>query len=192
MNQQKASELEDQFQQRLNEELRRLLALNERGRKVLMARKHSEEEILQMRCPRRDCRRAFHEFDSCFALCCGACPCKFCGWCLADCGDQNAHPHVARCSEKPPNADTYFSSRRDFEDSHTKRCKRKVTEYLASLETETRAAVRGALAKQLRELDMMIMMSVICSLIPLRGALKGSTYAHGTNYKHFIFFLYSK
>jgi hypothetical protein len=139
-----------------------------------------------------DCRRAFHEFDSCFALCCGACPCKFCGWCLADCGDQNAHPHVARCSEKPPNADTYFSSRRDFEDSHTKRCKRKVTEYLASLETETRAAVRGALAKQLRELDMMIMMSVICSLIPLRGALKGSTYAHGTNYKHFIFFLYSK
>jgi serine/threonine protein kinase len=155
MNQQKASELEDQFKQRLNEELKRLLALDERGRKVLMARKHIEEEILQMRCPRRDCRRAFYEFDGCFALSCGACPCKFCGWCLADCGDRDAHPHVARCSEKPPNADTYFGSRRDFEHSHNKRCKRKVTEYLASLEPETRAAVSGALAKQLRELDMM-------------------------------------
>jgi hypothetical protein len=155
MNQQKASELEDQFQQRVNEELKRLLALDERGRKVLMARKHIEEEILQMRCPRRDCRRAFYDFDGCFALSCGACKCKFCGWCLADCGDQDAHPHVARCSEKPPSADTYFGSSRDFKDSHKKRCKRKVTEFLASLEPETRAAVRGALAKQLRELDMM-------------------------------------
>jgi hypothetical protein len=155
MNQQKTSELEDQFQQRVNEELKRLLALDERGRKVLMARKHIEEEILQMRCPRRDCRRAFYDFDGCFALSCGACTCKFCGWCLADCGDQDAHPHVARCSEKPPNADTYFGSSRDFKDSHDKRCKRKVTQFLASLEPETRAAVKGALAKQLRELDVM-------------------------------------
>ncbi len=75
MNQQKASELEYQFQQRVNEELKRLLALDLRGRKVLMARKHIEEEILQMRCPRRDCRRAFYDFDGCFALSCGACPC---------------------------------------------------------------------------------------------------------------------
>jgi len=36
MNQQKARELEDQFQQRVNEELKRLLALDERGRKVLI------------------------------------------------------------------------------------------------------------------------------------------------------------
>ena len=155
MNQQKVSELENQFQQRLNEELKRVLALDDRGRKVLMARKHIEEEILEMRCPRRDCRRAFYDFDGCFALSCGACTCKFCGWCLADCGDQDAHPHVARCSEKPPNADTYFGSSRDFKDSHTKLCKRKVPEFLASLEPKTCAAVRGALAKQLRELDVM-------------------------------------
>ena len=52
------------------------------------------------------------------------------------------------------NADTFFGSMQDFKDSHNKRCRRKVTEYLASLEPETRAAVSGALAKQLRELDM--------------------------------------
>jgi hypothetical protein len=155
MNQQKASELEDHFQQRVNEELKRLLALDERGRKVLMARKHIEEEILQMRCPRCDCRRAFYDFDGCFALSCSACTCKFCGWCLADCGDEDAHQNVARCSEKPPNAGTYFGSSRDFKDSHNKRCKHKVSVFLASLERETRAAVRGALAKQLRELEAM-------------------------------------
>ena len=155
MNQQKASELEHQFQQRVNEELKRILALDERGRKVLMARKHIEEEILQMRCPRRDCRRAFYDFDGCFALSCGACQCKFCGWCLADCGDRDAHSHVAHCPEKPPNVDTYFGSSRDFKDSHNKRCKRKVLEYLASFEPETRAAVKRELAQQLRELGVM-------------------------------------
>jgi hypothetical protein len=155
MNQQKASELEDQFQQRVNEELKRLLALDERGRKVLMARKHIEEEILQMRCPRRDCRRAFYDFEGCFAVSCRACPCKFCGWCLADCGDLNAHPHVARCSEKPPNAGHFFGSMQDFEDSHNKRCKRKVTEFLASLEPEARSGVERELAQQLQELGVM-------------------------------------
>jgi hypothetical protein len=155
MNQQTASELEDKFQQRVNEELKRLLALDERGRKVLMARKHIEEEILQMRCPRRNCRRAFYDFDGCFALSCGACQCKFCGWCLADCGDRDAHSHVAHCPEKPPNVDTYFGSSRDFKHSHNKRCKRKVLEYLASFEPETRAAVKRELAQQLRELGVM-------------------------------------
>jgi len=155
MNQKKASELEDQFQQRVNEELKRLLALDDRGRKVLMARKHIEEEILQMRCPRRNCRRAFYDFDGCFALSCGACQCKFCGWCLADCGDRDAHPHVAHCPHKPPNADTYFGSSRDFKDSHNKQCKREVLNYLASFEPETRAAVKRELAQQLRELGVM-------------------------------------
>jgi hypothetical protein len=79
MNERKANELEDQYQQRLNEELRRLVALDEQSRKVLVACKHIEEEILQMRCPRPGCRRAFYDFDGCFALSCGACQCKFCG-----------------------------------------------------------------------------------------------------------------
>ena len=79
MNERKANELEDQYQQRLNEELRRLVALDEQSRKVLVARKHIEEEILQMRCPRPGCRRAFYDFDGCFALSCGACQCKFYG-----------------------------------------------------------------------------------------------------------------
>jgi len=154
MNQQKASELEDQFQQRVNEEVKRLLDLDERGRKVLIARKHIEEEILQMRCPRRNCRRAFYDFEGCFALSCSACPCNFCGWCLEDCGND-AHPHVARCSEKPPNADTFFGSEQDFKDSHNKRCKQKVTEYLASLEPEIRSAVKRDMAQRLRELGIM-------------------------------------
>jgi serine/threonine protein kinase len=154
MNQQKASELEDQFQQRVNEELKRLLALDDRGRKVLMHRKHIEEEILLSKCPRPDCRRAFYDFDGCFAVSCGSCPCKFCGWCLLDCGDDNAHPHVASCSEKPPNADPFFGSMQDFKDSHNKRCKRKITEYLESLDPQTCQAVKRELEQQLGELGI--------------------------------------
>merc|ERR1740115_632140 len=53
-------------------------------------REEFEEEILQMKCPRAGCRRAFFDFEGCFALSCSACPCKFCGWCLQDCGNGDA------------------------------------------------------------------------------------------------------
>ena len=108
MNQQKVSELENQFQQRLNEELKRVLALDDRGRKVLMARKHIEEEILEMRCPRRDCRRAFYDFDCCFALACGACARNFCGWCLADCTRSRLQYALARGCERIRSARILF------------------------------------------------------------------------------------
>jgi hypothetical protein len=157
MNRQKASELEDQFQQRVKEELKRLNALDERGPRVLMHRRHIEAEILLPRCPRPDCRRAFYDFDGCFAVSCGSCPCKFCGWCLLDCGDDNAHPHVASCSEKPPNADVFFGAWKDFKDSHNRRCKRKIAEYLESIartEPETCEAVKRKMEPQLRELGI--------------------------------------
>jgi serine/threonine protein kinase len=45
-------------------------------------------------CPR--CNVGFTDFTGCFAVTCQECGCGFCGWCLADCGDD-AHPHVLRC-----------------------------------------------------------------------------------------------
>ena len=44
-----------------------------------------------------------------------ACPCHFCGWCLSDCGDSDAaHAHVASCSHKPPGADEFFGTMKEF------------------------------------------------------------------------------
>ena len=93
---------------------------------VLIARKHIEEEILQMKCPRQSCRQAFYDFDGCFALSCSLCPCKFCGWCLQDCGDQDAHPHVLICGKVPGGEDPLFPQmpnvRGAFEWAHKQRC----------------------------------------------------------------------
>ena len=101
-------------------------------RKVLVARKHVEEEILTSKCPR--CRAAFLDFDGCCALQvrdssirlstrnqkpkprnskpeiqCSNCPCNFCAWCGADCGGADAaHRHVAACGAKPAGADVFF------------------------------------------------------------------------------------
>jgi len=61
-------EAECEIQLRVRDELKRIVALDEQKRKVLMARKHVEEEILQMKCPRASCRKAFFDFDGCFAL----------------------------------------------------------------------------------------------------------------------------
>ena len=88
------------------------------------ARKHIEEEILQMKCPRAGCRRAFFDFEGCFALSCSACPCKFCGWCLQDCGNGDAHPHVRGCGKVPQGVDALFPQMPDvggaFEKTHNR------------------------------------------------------------------------
>ena len=47
------------------------------------------------------------------ALTCGQCNAGFCGWCLADCGND-AHNHVARCSAKPPGADVYYATDAEY------------------------------------------------------------------------------
>jgi hypothetical protein len=44
--------------------------MDEQQRKVLAARKHIEEEILQTKCPA--CHMAFYDFDGCFALKCSS------------------------------------------------------------------------------------------------------------------------
>ena len=61
------AELEEKNKELLRNELEKFAAIrDERKRKVLMARKHIEEEILQMKCPR--CRRAFYDFEGCFDI----------------------------------------------------------------------------------------------------------------------------
>lgn len=80
------------------EEQRKIKAMKDgKERELYFLRKEICEEILTNRCPR--CRRAFADFDGCFALTCsgqGGCDCQFCAWCFATTiGD--IHGHVARC-----------------------------------------------------------------------------------------------
>ena len=121
------TELEAEMKDRLEAELQRLAALDERARKVLVARAHIVNEILTLRCPR--CRQAFVDFEGCFALKCSRCPCGFCGWCLRDCG-ADAHEHVRACAAKPRGADVYFGSLQQFEEAQRKRQKGLIRAYL--------------------------------------------------------------
>ncbi|KAJ1474859.1 hypothetical protein T484DRAFT_1830790 [Baffinella frigidus] len=94
--------MEEDVERRIKEELERLRTLDEAQRKVLVARKYVEEEVLTSKCPR--CRTAFLDFEGCCALKCGV-----------DCG-ADAHRHVASCAAKPAGADVYYpGSRLDFE-----------------------------------------------------------------------------
>ena len=64
----KVEELEGEYRTRVEAELGRLLAIEEGQRQQEAARKHIEEEILQLKCPR--CKQAFFDFDGCCALTC--------------------------------------------------------------------------------------------------------------------------
>ena len=139
-------ELEEQMQLKLQEELQRLKQLEARESLVLKSRKHIQEEILQLKCPRRNCRRAFYDFEGCFAISCSACPCKFCGWCLEDCGDRDAHPHVLQCSKVPRGVDALFPQMPDVRGAFEKTCRKReqklVDAYLQTLDEDIREDVR--------------------------------------------------
>jgi hypothetical protein len=146
------------MKQQLSNELRRLAVMDKKERQVLLARTHIEEEILQMRCPRPNCRRAFYDFDGCFAISCSSCPCKFCGWCLQDCGDADAHTHCRQCPKVPPGVNSLFplmpDPRSAFEYAHKERCIKKIQDYFQTLDNETMMGVKKALAKQLIDLGL--------------------------------------
>ncbi len=86
-------ELTEQKNQELRRELSRLSSLNERQRRVEAAVMRVQE-VLTDKCPR--CEAAFLDYANCSALTCHRCGCRFCAWCLRDCG-ADAHQHVANC-----------------------------------------------------------------------------------------------
>jgi serine/threonine protein kinase len=146
------AQLEVEMKDRLGAELQRLAALDEQARKVQVARKHIIDKILFLACPR--CGVFFSDFLGCYALKCNACPCHFCGWCLADCGNnQDAHAHVRQCHNKPAGADAYFGTpglndqqkRQEFEEAHRRRQRPLIRNYLnREVEADLKAAVVAA------------------------------------------------
>ena len=60
---------------RMEEEQARLARLGALERRIHDARTTMTEDLLTLKCPRRDCAQAFVDFDGCFALTCGRCGC---------------------------------------------------------------------------------------------------------------------
>jgi hypothetical protein len=148
------TEFEQQFKERLDAELKRLSTIDEEQRKLSRAYHHICEECLTTKCPRPDCRQAFVDIrvGDCMALSCSRCPCKFCGWCGADCG-ADAHPHAMRC-DKMLGSNGLFASPGDYERAQQRMKREKVASYLATLDPLTAAGVRLKMQKELRELGV--------------------------------------
>ena len=123
-------------------EVQRLAALGEQRATIMRARRHVEEEIMNCRCPR--CSAVFTDFTGCLALACARCPAHFCGWCLADCGNdrESAHGHVQRCPQRPSGTtDDLFAPFTKFEEHHQRRRRRQASEYLREFDAEVRETV---------------------------------------------------
>ena len=128
--------------------------MDEQQRQVHDARQHITDELLTLRCPR--CRRAFLDFEGCFALTCSHCQpkCGFCAWCLADCG-ADAHRHVATCAHNSLPGKGIFGSFEDFQQAQLKRRKRLVVEFLRTIEDRAvRDQVVGQCRADLEDLHM--------------------------------------
>jgi hypothetical protein len=145
-------EFEQQLKERLAEEVKRLVMMDEDQRRVWQACRQIADELLTQKCPRPNCRQAFIDFDGCLALSCSRCPCHFCGWCGIDCG-TDAHEHVRQCPHKL-GTDPYYAPFADFERAQRGIKSRKVVAFLATLDANTAAAVRKEMCAELRELSV--------------------------------------
>lgn len=120
--------------------------------KLATYRQYVAEGILTLKCPREGCRRAFLDFDGCFALTCPGCGCGFCAACIVDCGDD-AHTH---CKEVHQGL---FGSLARFNEIQRHRRLVAIVQYLASLE-ETPALLdqllldESPLGKDLKEVGL--------------------------------------
>ena len=124
-----------------------------REHRVARHRSHITENILTLKCPR--CRLAILDFQEgdCFAIRC-ACRCSFCGWCLADCGND-AHPHVRTCPQNPRPNDLYGTVS-EFHHHHNERRRQSVLQYVGShaVSVEDRPYVMEAIKRDISNLGI--------------------------------------
>lgn len=94
----------------------------------------------------------------CAALTCSraACRCRFCAFCLEDCGDD-AHAHVKACPNRPKTmTDNYFDTRAEFEEVQRLRRQRMVDEFIGQQEKAVRPLLLEALRGDLEDLKIVI------------------------------------
>jgi hypothetical protein len=144
--------LEADFETRVEGEVQRRQQSSEAEQELLLSRQHIVDRILTLACPR--CSQVFVDFEGCFALACSraGCNCKFCAYCLTDCG-QDAHPHVRQCEHNIAPGRNLFGNAALFENAQHTRRGRMLREFLGTLDQGMRSQVVVEISRQLLELD---------------------------------------
>ena len=144
------TEMEQDFEARMERERARIATLKEEELRVEQTCRHIQERILTLKCPR--CAAAFLDFEGCFALTCHRCHCGFCAYCLVDCG-KDAHKHVPRCKHNQ-RGQGLFGKNEDFQAAQHQRRERMLQEYLATVGAHVRAKVVVACKRDFEDLGM--------------------------------------
>lgn len=154
--QEAVAEALDIERQKLQAEFERINRLKDRKeREAELVKLKIVDEILTLRCPNKDCKMAFFDFDGCFAVTCNSCRHDFCAWCLDYSQRGDVHAHVANCPKAlEPGV---FGSKEHFEQAQTTWKMTKVTQRLLEVQDEEiRKKVLDILSSDLRDLNIKI------------------------------------
>ena len=114
------------------------------GALLSAAKKHIEEEILCLRCPRKGCRKVFTDYTGCSKLTCSTCSTPFCAFCQKDLTglpSSVAHEHVAQCQHNP--SDDFFVPLAEWQKAMDKIKARRVCAFVASMGRPFQCEVMG-------------------------------------------------
>lgn len=121
-----------------------------KDQRIARHRLHIAENILTLKCP--SCHAAIFDFSGSFAISC-TCRCALCAWCLADCGQDDAHLHVKTCPQNL-NPSSFWGTTEEFNKTHAERRGHEVAAYLLSVAEDERDALKSAIATDLRDLGI--------------------------------------
>ena len=136
------AQMQLQLDKRVKEETAKLLQKSALELAVMTARNHINDEVMTIKCPNPQCRRAFDNFNGCAALTCfvestgTGCKQNFCAFCLAA-TPGDAHAHVTQCPKNPARGG-YHADLRVWEKIMDERKRDKLREYWATLKEDTR------------------------------------------------------
>jgi hypothetical protein len=146
------------FQRQL-EETKRMLKAEKINSTLQRHRRFIIENIINLLCPR--CRTPFVDFDGCFALNCTMCSCKFCAWCMEDCGEDCSftqhHNHVMSCPSAPDHRrNGYSGTLEEFQEAQNKRRSIMISEYISeNIQGDSnKKMLRSIISKDLKDLGI--------------------------------------
>ena len=140
----------------LNEEHEKRLKAKENGIELSFVQKerlHIIENILTLKCPNKQCKKAFLDYDGCVALKCTVCPQFFCGKCLKKTSNNDTnHAHVAQCLQ----SGSYFATENEFNKFQALRRMQIINKYLEKFTEEQKIAIKEACNKDFVDLGIIV------------------------------------
>ena len=151
----RCAELEDEFEQRLKEQVRALFQKHSNLSaddplkiEAVDLAAQARDKALNLACPK--CNTVYFDFEGCMALRCASCKTNFCAYCNKVCADsRGAHQHVRECDDNRTSNGSYYANAEQIDEAQRRLRIKSLKRFLRDYKKELQNAIVFELARDL-------------------------------------------